>query len=98
MLLDFSLHWLTTLRREDKLYRWSGTSFLAIIQRNTNWRDFTSEIDQLAAQPVTAWLKSKEGRTPIVLGTRVQVLPLQANESSAAIVRSIDYFVAANVG
>jgi GGDEF domain-containing protein len=98
MLLDFSSYWLTALHREDKLYRWSGTAFLAIINRTANWQDLAAEIDRLAAQPVTAWLQAQDGRTPIVLGSRVQVLPVEAHESPAALVRAIDYFVAANIG
>lgn len=98
MLLDFSSYWMTALQREDKLYRWSGTSFLAVIQRTANWRDIATEINRLAAQPVTAWLQAQDGRTPIVLGTRVQLLQVEAHESPASMIRSIDYFVAANVG
>jgi GGDEF domain-containing protein len=98
MLLDFSSYWLTALPREDKLYRWSGTAFLAVINRAANWRDLAAEIDRLAAQPVTAWLQAQDGRTPIVLGSRVQVLPVEAHESPAAMIRSIDFFVGTNVG
>jgi GGDEF domain-containing protein len=97
LLLDFSRHWAESLRYGDKLYRWSGTSFLAVLRRDANWREVLEEIEELASAPCQAWLDCTDGQVPVALNAKVELLATAGVVSGAEIVRAIDYFVAANV-
>jgi GGDEF domain-containing protein len=98
LLLDFSRYWAESLHCGDRLYRWSGTSFLAVLSRDAGWREVVAEIEELAAAPCQAWLECTDGQVPVALSSKVELLAMAGAGSGAEIVRAIDYFVAANVG
>jgi GGDEF domain-containing protein len=97
ILLEFASCWLSALRPGDRLHRWSGTAFLAVVDRQTGSEGVSAEFQSLAAEPLAGYYRAGGRSLPFLVRTQLTVFPLDGMCSLPALVHSIDYFVASTV-
>ena len=97
LLLAYGRHWMGALGSGSRLYRWSGTAFLAILERDNPLEDVAAEVSRRAENLLIGWVDCSGNRMPVVIGTQAGVVRLDDGKAGAGLIRSMDYFVATSV-
>jgi GGDEF domain-containing protein len=82
----------------DRIFRWSGTSFVALLEHRHTVGAVRGELDRVASCDVEVTVRLESGALALATAASWAVFPLQGAASRDAMVRCIDHYVAANLG
>jgi len=82
----------------DKIFRWSGTAFVALIERPRPITQVRSELERVASCSAEITVKIGDGDLALATAASWAAFPLREAASKDALVRGIDHYVAANLG
>lgn len=82
----------------DRIFRWSGTSFVALLEHRHTMGQVRSELDRVASCNAEVTVRLGSGALALATAASWAVFPLQGAASQDAMVRCIDHYVAANLG
>jgi GGDEF domain-containing protein len=86
------------LAPDDRIFRWSGTSFVALLERRRAVGAVRAELGQMVS--CSAEITVRLGDSALALATAASwaVFPLRGAASKEAMVRCIDHYIAVNLG
>jgi diguanylate cyclase len=82
----------------DRIFRWSGTSFVALLEHRHTLSEVRSELDRVASCSAEVTVRLSSGALALATAASWAVFPLQGAASGNAMVGCIDHYVAANLG
>jgi diguanylate cyclase len=82
----------------DRIFRWSGTSFVALLEHRHTLGEVRSELDRVASGSAEVTVRLGSGALALATAASWAVFPLQGGASGDGMVRCIDHYVAANLG
>ncbi|MCX6901930.1 MAG: diguanylate cyclase, partial [Verrucomicrobia bacterium] len=82
----------------DRIFRWSGTSFVALMEHRHTLEEVRGELDRVANCGAEITVRLGSGALALATAASWAVFPLQGAVSRDRMVRCIDHYVAANLG
>jgi len=98
LLLEFHQQLKAKLPAKDSICRWSGTCFVALIERRTSLERVEAEIRHLVAQEAEIAIPLGAGAMVLAATADWAVFPLEGVRSADSLACSIDFYVARNLG
>jgi GGDEF domain-containing protein len=82
----------------DHIFRWSGTSFVALLEHRRTMGEVRGELDRMASCEAEVTVRLGRGALALATAASWAVFSLQGAASTDAMVRCIDHYLAANLG
>lgn len=82
----------------DRIFRWSGTSFVALLERRQTAGQVRAELDRVSSCNAEIIVKIGDGALALSTAARWAVFPLREAASQDSMVRCIDHYIATNLG
>ena len=98
LLLSFHDHLRDKLLPTDRVCRWTGTSFLALLEREGSLESVDDEIRQLAAEQPEIAVHLGSGALVLSAAANWAVFPLRGVRSADSLPDSIDFYITRNLG
>ena len=82
----------------DRVFRWSGTSFVALLEHRRAVSEVRDELELVASCDAEVTVHFGSGALALATAASWAVFPLQGAASKDVMVRCIDHYLAANLG
>ncbi len=86
------------LASSDCIYRWSGTSFVALLERRRSLAQVRGELERVAGGDAELIVRIGDGALALATTASWAVFALQGAGSKESMVGCLDHYVAANLG
>jgi diguanylate cyclase (GGDEF)-like protein len=86
------------LDASDRIFRWSGTSFLALLERRQSAANVREELARVASCNAEVIVKIGDAALALATAASWEVFALRETKSKNSMVRCFDHYVAANLG
>jgi len=86
------------LGSSDCIYRWSGTSFVALLERRRSLAQVRGELERVAGSDAELIVRIGDGALALATAASWAVFALRGAGSKESMVGCLDHYVAANLG
>ena len=97
MLTTFLQHISANLLPADRVFRWSGPAFLAVLQRADCVEAVTLEMRRIAARKIDKELEIRDRSVMVPLSASVCLVPLKPNSRLRALTAELDQFASSHL-
>lgn len=82
----------------DRIFRWSGTSFVVLMEGRRTVGEVRSELERVAGCDAEVTVSIGHGSLALATAASWAVFPLRGTTSKEPMVRCFDHYIAANMG